>query len=52
MNWPQIVVIAMLAMACGNDLARHGKTREVNAIASVIAVLIWATVLHFGGFWE
>lgn len=54
MGWPQILMMVLLAMDVGMNLAKHGETREgkynfgVTLIADgIIAALLWA-----GGFFS
>ena len=61
MNWPQITVIVLLAMAAGLNTARatgwrersHGKeTNNFYAARTFIQPAFWVAILHFGGFWS
>ena len=50
----QIVMIALLALSAGLNVAEHGKekTGTNNAWSSIIAVTIMVAVLWWGGFWS
>ena len=54
MGWPQIVIIAFLAMDTGMSLAMHGKPREgkYNFWVSLISNGLLALLMWYGGFWR
>ena len=49
---PQIIMLFLLAMSLGIDLAKHGQPREGkhNAVGGLVGVAIQLTLLWFGGF--
>jgi len=51
MNWPQIVVIVLFAVAFVVSALQHGQTSKISMWVTSFRVALWATVLHFGGFW-
>lgn len=54
MGIPQIIYIILLAMNLGVALAKHGqpKNTNYNFVAQLIAVIIEAGVLYWGGFFS
>ena len=57
MSMPQIIVIVLLAMDLGINLAKHkepkeGSSAEYNFWTACIVTIIWGVVLWLGGFWR
>lgn len=51
MGWPQITMIALLALGLGASIADHGKPRSAqNAWVSLISTALMAGLLYAGGF--
>lgn len=52
MGWPQITIIALLAIGFGINAAKDGEPRKGNysIITSAIAVSLEAAILYAGGF--
>ena len=53
MNAPQIIVIVIMAMEFGIYLAKNGSSRgEYSAFGKAIDVVIFSTLLYWGGFFS
>ena len=52
MNWPQITIIVLMAVAASMSLAKHGQPREPHSFWGMLASIgIWAGLLYAGRFW-
>jgi len=52
MAWPQIVVIVMFAIQLTVSGMLHNNLREINFFGRLVNVIVMATLLYFGGFWQ
>lgn len=52
--WPPILYLALTLLAFGYTIAKHGQPKEgkYDAIASLIAVAVIITLLHWGHFFD
>ena len=50
---PQLIVISIGMINLGMEISKHGKqeTKKYNWWASLLATLIYWTILYYGGFW-
>lgn len=50
---PQIIIIIIYAISLGINISNHGKEQKPkNAWADFIALIIFVTLLWWGGFWD
>lgn len=50
---PQLLAIILMTLGLGMNIAAHKKERTpTNAWTSFVAVIIWATILYWGGFFD
>ena len=53
MGWPQITLIALIALSLGVHLAKHGERRpDYNIWYSLISASISCWLLYSGGFFK
>jgi hypothetical protein len=53
MGWPQVTMIALLAMSVGISIAKHGESRPpFSAWAAMINAGISSGLLYAGGFFN
>ena len=53
MNAPQIIMIVLYTISVFTSLMKHGESKgDYNFWASLIAVVIEAAILKWGGFWN
>lgn len=50
--WPQIVVIAWMTLKFVVSTLEHGKERKTSMWGSVGHIIIWISLLYWGGFWK
>jgi hypothetical protein len=50
--WPQIVMIALLALGWGISLVKHGEEAVIHFGYRTLSIIITVTLLYFGGFWS
>lgn len=54
MGIPQILMIIMYSMSLAVSMCKHGKieTKTENVGSTIFAIVIQASILYFGGFWD
>lgn len=53
LGWPQLILLALLAMEVGISLGKHGEPRpNHNAWIAILGAAIVVSILAWGGFWE
>lgn len=54
MGIPQVIVICIMAITIGINLNETSNDRQTvkDFIGSLVASLIWAALLWWGGFWK
>lgn len=55
MGIPQIIMIVFMAMNLGIALVKHGEYKKQEKYSfgtALLGIIIEATILYFGGFWN
>lgn len=54
LHWPQVAMLFIFATDFALAIAQHGKpcTGTHNLGASIFAIVLTASILYFGGFWQ
>lgn len=54
MGIPQILMIILYSMALAISMCKHGETetKTENVGSTIFDIVIQASILYFGGFWQ
>lgn len=49
-GWPEGIYLAIVFIGLGVTIARHGQTREYDALNALISTALGLSLLYWGGF--
>lgn len=52
MDIPQILAIILLSMEFCAGAIMHGKIRTISFGWRTLSIIVWISILYFGGFWK